>query len=267
MSRPIQETVACPECSAQSAFTIWTSLNVTVDPEQKQALIMGDLFRFTCPTCAATTQFVYPLLYHDAEKRVMIWFVPPDKSGRGEPPPDPGVGAGGARAALEGYTLRAVRSVNELLEKVLTFDAGLDDLAIEMVKLAIATQIPEHEQSDETEIRFASAEHDPSAPPGQQDQLMFAIVTPGGTKGATLPREPIYSNMQRAAAELTARKPPPAPGEWRHVDAEYLMSFMQITDAGDAPAGLEGGAETPPSAPPPPPATQPDADKPWWNRD
>jgi hypothetical protein len=224
MSRPMQENVACPACKTESPFTMWTSLNVTLDPAQKQPLLAGELFRFTCPSCGERTQVIYPLLYHDMERRLMIWFVPPDENGRTIAPEEAGMKAAGQ---MQGYTFRTVLSPNELFEKILVFDAQLDDLTVEMVKLAIATQIPENEQSDETEIYFASLEEGDAA---DGPQMMFAVVTPNGTKGATLPREPIYSNMQKAVAELASRKPPQA-GEWPTINGRYLMNLMELGGA------------------------------------
>jgi len=65
VSRPQREMITCPACDAQSEFVIWSSLNVTLDPDQKPHVLDGTLWRFTCPTCQNVAPVVYPLLYHD----------------------------------------------------------------------------------------------------------------------------------------------------------------------------------------------------------
>lgn len=257
MSRPVQEKVVCPDCKTESAFTAWTSLNVTLDPAQKESLLSGALFRFTCPSCGAQSQIVYPMLYHDMERQFMIWMVPPDESGRTAPPQDPG------RAAMHGiehYTFRLVASLNELYEKILTFDAQLDDYTIEMVKLAMAAQMPEPDRSTGAEVYFAELEPDPAG--GGGEVLTFAVVTPSGTKGARVPREPVYSSMQKAVAELTSRKPASPPGEWPRVNAEHLMSLTDLSERAEGDAGGESGAAS--HSPPQSPSRPQEQKKPWW---
>ena len=139
MSDAIQQNIRCPHCQREAPFTIWRSLNVTLNPEEKQSLITGELFRFTCPGCTAVTQVVYPMLYHDMQRKLMIWMIPDDDDGAPGEPEGPVINV--QSGATAGYTARVVSSVNELLEKIMIFDAQLDDLALEMVKIVIATQL------------------------------------------------------------------------------------------------------------------------------
>jgi hypothetical protein len=220
MSDPIQQPIRCPRCDAESPFTLWRSLNVTLNPEEKQSLIAGELLRFTCPECGATTQVVYPMLYHDMKQKLMIWMTPDDGSGAAAAPderqelPNEGV--------LAGYRARSVRSVNELLEKIVIFDAQLDDVALEMVKIIIATQLQAAGEPADAKIYFAHTQTDAAG----VEQLVFAIVSPTGTRAAALPREPMYTNMSAAAAELASRHPPP--GKWPRIDAAYLNGLMDL---------------------------------------
>jgi hypothetical protein len=220
MTDAIQRDVRCPGCNAEAPFTLYRSLNVTLNPTEKQSLVAGELFRFKCPKCGAATQVVYPMLYHDMGQKLMIWMIPEDEPGEamGELQM-PGMPDGGAMADYRG---RRVDSVNELLEKILIFDAQLDDLAIEMVKILIATQLQAAGQPDDAKVHFAQVQADA----GDVEQLVFAIVTPTGTRGAAIPREPMYANMVDAAKELASRHPPP--GKWPRVDAAYLNRLMSL---------------------------------------
>ena len=221
MTDILQHHVRCPDCNTESPFTLYRSLNVTLNPAEKQTLLAGQLFRFKCPNCGAATQVLYPMLYHDMQRKLMIWMIPDDGSGASPPaePVGPGLPKGGA---MEGYRTRSVNSANELLEKVLIFDAELDDLTLEMLKIIIAFQAEAAGEPKDAKIFFAKAGHDASG----AEQLVFAVVTPRGTRNAAIAREPMYSSSALAAAEMSSRHPPP--GNWPRVDAVYLKRIMDL---------------------------------------
>ena len=62
MSLPEPGSVTCRACGHEQPFTVWRSLNVTLDPEQKQELLDGRLTRSTCQQCGNTVQVVHDLL-------------------------------------------------------------------------------------------------------------------------------------------------------------------------------------------------------------
>lgn len=76
MSLPKETTVTCDQCHKAHPFTDWESLNVTLDAECKQQLLKGQLTQFTGPACGWSGEVLYPMLYHDMEKRLMIWLWP-----------------------------------------------------------------------------------------------------------------------------------------------------------------------------------------------
>jgi hypothetical protein len=106
-------------------------VNVTLDPDLKEKLFSRELFETTCLECGETTSLFYPLLYHDQDAQVMIWLVPPDEGG--DPRLDP-VTMNAQAHLFPGYRLRLVASVNELLEKIMLFEQGLDDRVVELTK-------------------------------------------------------------------------------------------------------------------------------------
>jgi hypothetical protein len=124
MSMPETATVTCRQCRHQEAFVIWKSLNVSLNPEKKAELLSGALTRFTCPRCQWSSTVAYPMLYHDMEKRYMVWVydspVQPDA-----PALPPGVN----------YHLRIVAKLNDLFEKIRLFDTDTDDRVMELFKL------------------------------------------------------------------------------------------------------------------------------------
>ncbi|MBT4502597.1 MAG: hypothetical protein HOC74_33000 [Gemmatimonadetes bacterium] len=51
MSSSRKEILRCSNCSAEQPFTVWESINVSVDPKLKQPLLSGDLTKFWCRRC------------------------------------------------------------------------------------------------------------------------------------------------------------------------------------------------------------------------
>ena len=153
MSKRRTAPVVCPECGKESNFTVWDSVNTMIDPETKQAVRDGSLFRFTCPHCGAVTSVDYGFLYHQMEDNMMIFYAVSDKNAKEmldmiaqKPKDDDVVGALTREMLDRDYLIRVVRSRNQLLEKLAIFDAGLDDRIIEFIKLFMLERI--HDQLD-----------------------------------------------------------------------------------------------------------------------
>jgi len=139
MSMPVTEEIACPACGHKQDFVLWQSINVTLDPDLKQKVISRELFKFTCDKCKEQTTIVYPTLYHDMAKLMMIWLA----LGPGTPDLDLGPMQSMMKGILKHDIMRVVRSHNELVEKLLVFDANLDDRVIEFMKLRLLPGLSE----------------------------------------------------------------------------------------------------------------------------
>jgi hypothetical protein len=91
--------------------------------------------------CGEEAHVEHDLLYHDMVKRLAIWLKYPDdkRSFREHDQGSdifPKIGtATGAR-----YTCRAVASFHDLLEKILLFDDGYSDIAIELFKFGVCVR-------------------------------------------------------------------------------------------------------------------------------
>ncbi len=134
MTRRSTVEIACPDCGMAAPFTIWDSINTTLNPELKQKVLDRSLFRFVCPSCGTTHEVSYGFIYHQMEDRVLILHAPAEDSLREDISlfSDP---KGPARGFMEqGYLIRAVHSLAQLAEKIEIFDAHLDDRIIEIYK-------------------------------------------------------------------------------------------------------------------------------------
>ena len=106
----------CSRCAQPHDFQYAPSAS----PALRDKILDGSLFTWNCPSCGAANLASYPFLYHDAGQKLMLVLTN---------------AALGADSLPDGYTGRIVRSVGDLVEKVKIFDAGLDDIVVEMVKM------------------------------------------------------------------------------------------------------------------------------------
>ena len=141
MSMHNEEMIKCESCGAESPFMFHQSVNVSLDPQDKERVLNGSIWAFKCPKCGNETTILYPMLYHDMEKKLMIQLCSVDEVKTWSPfaglPPGP---VGDAmKKNMKGYNLRAVCDTNALREKIRIFDAGLDDLVIEIMKVMVLT--------------------------------------------------------------------------------------------------------------------------------
>ena len=164
-SNPVNQ-LRCPVCRHVQEFTLRNVVDVTDDPERKQALLTGALTRMTCAKCGAETDVLYPLLYHDTEYRLMIWLIP----GRGQPGDDDHkLGEIDATLAAT-HQFRLVRTANELKEKVVIAEAGLDDRVVELFKVVMRRDSDSQIQAEDS-LLFAGLERE-----DDENVLLFAVL-------------------------------------------------------------------------------------------
>jgi hypothetical protein len=113
-------------------MNIWPTLNISLDPEMKEKLLDQSLFRYTCERCHHVAHVFFRILYHDMDTHTMIWLVEPDAATNEIQQVLTTLPFG-----VQDYRLRIVRSINELVEMVMLIDAGLCDLAVQIIKFGI----------------------------------------------------------------------------------------------------------------------------------
>ena len=116
----------CARCGAEHTAEVPQSVNVAASPELKERVRNGSFFTWNCPHCGAVNLLKFPFLYHDPQEHLMLVLTDAPVNAEGVP---------------EGYTGRLVRSVGELIEKINIFDAGLDDLTIELCKFVTGNEL------------------------------------------------------------------------------------------------------------------------------
>ncbi|HEX4125115.1 MAG TPA: CpXC domain-containing protein [Tepidisphaeraceae bacterium] len=207
----------CPGCGAPAEFVSWTSLNATLDPHEKTRLLDRSLTQFKCSACGHEAQVIYPLLYHDMDNGIMIWLLPPSAAEAKEPEALP---ADVARQLGERYRYRAVSHLNELIEKIQIFDAGLDDRVVELAKLVAAAKLPP-EKIGASEVFFGSM-----AGEGASATMHFAVLLPppGVNFGFSLLRDPVCSALTADFAEALKEQPA---DPWPRVDDAFARGIVK----------------------------------------
>ncbi|MBR1534481.1 MAG: CpXC domain-containing protein [Ruminococcus sp.] len=147
MSNVISKEVSCPKCSHTGSAHLYISINATNDPQFRDDLLSGKLLDYTCPNCGYQGRYTYPLLYNDMKRRFMVYLIPEidrfqleDRSLEED------------YRNLKGIRKRLAADFNALKEKIFIFESGLDDMAVELTKYAIAAMIAKkHDLSNVSE--------------------------------------------------------------------------------------------------------------------
>jgi hypothetical protein len=75
MSTRKLEEIRCP-CGEVFEAELWNAINVTEDPELKEALTAGEINVVCCPACSEVFYAEHFLLYHDAENELLAFVYP-----------------------------------------------------------------------------------------------------------------------------------------------------------------------------------------------
>lgn len=197
-------TVTCPHCRQQSEHKTPAHINIDRTPALRAPVRDLSYFRVSCPNCGETMLAVQPCLYHDMSRRFMVWLQPDD-----ETPPaanfDP----------LAGYQLRAVSTLNAFREKIEVLELGLDDRAVEMMKLLLFMQL--RHDLDVVELVFHALD-------AQSGDFRFAAVLSDGVEQYAAMPGAVY---QRLAQDAEQRLFTPG-GEFSRIDAAWAAQALQL---------------------------------------
>lgn len=140
MSKRESITVKCPNCVKEMITIIWDSINVDLNPEEKQKILDGTFFQTVCENCLKTFQLDYPCLYHDMGEQTMIQYVD-DIQGAKECVEMVDHIRSESGSLMNEYRIRIVLRQRDLIEKVKVFEAGYDDRVILIMKAMVYVMV------------------------------------------------------------------------------------------------------------------------------
>lgn len=197
-------TIICPHCQAETDHKVLDHINIDRNPELRAKVQDLSCFRVQCPNCGETALAVHPCLYHDMANQFMVWLWPEE----GQAPRaqfDP----------LAGYTLRRVDSLNAFREKINVLECGLDDRAVEMMKLLLFAQF--NRDLDVVELLFHALDE-------RTGELRFvAVLSDGAEQYAAMPGA-AYQRL-REDAETYLYTPG---GDFTVVDMAWANSALEL---------------------------------------
>ena len=132
----VNKAVVCPMCGELGKAEIYTSVNVARHKSYREKVLDGALFSWTCPSCAYNARLTYPILYNDMKNRFMVYLIPKierfqlcDKELEEK------------YSNLRNISKRVVSDFNSFKEKIFIFESRLDDMAVELTKVAISQTV------------------------------------------------------------------------------------------------------------------------------
>lgn len=211
MSLEHKETVICPKCKHQNQIKVWQSLNGNLNPDEKQQLLEGTLFRFKCQRCCHVSNLNYELLYHDMDHQAMVYYVAlhsiektNDMISATEET---------LRGGMSGYSVRIVSSQETLREKAMIFESGLDDRIVEIMKLFVLANARDQFPEAIIEAIFFSFVRD--------EELVFELAG-AKTLGANIP----FAAYQKLREDYESRLELVGNKE-RIVNLEWAVNFIK----------------------------------------
>lgn len=128
------ETRTCSKCGAQHDIETVAAVDAAAMPELKGRILDGSLFTWECPSCGQLNLASWPMMYHDADARLLVVLTTAPMAAEDLP---------------EGYTGRIVASPGEMMEKIKIHEAGLSDMVVELCKYVTC-----REMEKDVELRF-----------------------------------------------------------------------------------------------------------------
>jgi hypothetical protein len=166
-----------------------------------------------CTNCHEEFQFLADLLYHDMDRHFMISIV---RDAPGKPYLVHPLNIKIAKQ-MPAYTLRFVTSYNQLIEKIKIFEAGLNDWAIETLKLALWYKKFPTTLITNDSVYFYAVEDEGTADP----KLRFGFFDQGRQIGQMVPPRTMYDGPLRAAGKEKMQQY--GLGEWKLVNQSNVF--------------------------------------------
>ena len=213
--KPVTAEITCSKCGKKNTLTLRACVNVSLHPEEKEQVLDGSFFQYKCPECGEEMSVTYPLLYDDMGKALMIYLLPGQtEDALAKLNAQQKTWSDEMLKAAKVCTMRAVRSVNELAEKINIADAGLDDRVVELSKAFVFSQFLKQDPGCEVvQVLFERQNEKDGIVVFSKDGRRFWVEFPEG----------LYDEVVRMFGEKVGK----ASGtEYELIDAGWSMKIL-----------------------------------------
>ncbi len=222
MSLKANQNIKCPHCGQECSLEYWRTINIDLNPELRDKVDSGELWKWTCPHCGYETIMPWGTIYHDMKNKFMLFFdfYEPEDGNKYD---DVDIKSlVGDMENMEGYTFRAVYGLKNLWEKILILENGLNDVAVERMRYMIATYLRPSITKEGKEIELTAIDTEESA--DYEFGKMTFVVTDGKTKEVvTFPVSMVMYYEHNLAVKIDPRM---KLGNNICVDAEWMQRQM-----------------------------------------
>lgn len=139
MSNYNMQPIVCPVCKTEHKIKVWENLDGGENKKQKENILNGEFFKFKCKKCEYFAPLAYNFLYSDIKKHIALWLLPEATEEDIKSLNMSYVNSKDEKI----YISRIVDTPNELKEKIMINDAGMDDRVVELMKMVYMSQLVE----------------------------------------------------------------------------------------------------------------------------
>jgi CpXC protein len=163
-----KESVTCPACAASVAVDLVHSVNAVRRPDLRTSILDRSFQTVMCPSCSTRFRVEPKFTYLDTARKQFFAALPAselasweESEARSQASYDKAFGPGSdGGALLKGMQARCVFGWLGLNEKLIAAEHGIDDVELEMAKLATLRVLGEVKLGADREFRLVGATDD-----------------------------------------------------------------------------------------------------------
>lgn len=169
LEREKKITCSCSKCGRQESVFL---PQIITEKHREKAEDLS-LFKWTCPQCGHLLKLLYPCMYLNRSKRILIWYVDElQETQRLEEEITPEL-----KQETVWFTKRFCRTLEEFGEKIRVLEQGLDDRTLELLKITIFARL---------HVADKTLEHIYFYRKDEIGNLEFTLLYSEGPKGITV---------------------------------------------------------------------------------
>ena len=201
--------VSCPFCDTEQEHTLYPIVDLAVKPALKLGILTDSIFTVTCISCNKQFEVTHEMLVFDDDRSFAILLAPDSTVQELE-------GSTTHDQNLEDHTLRLVTTTDELKEKILLFEEGLDDRTIELCKLYLLMQM----EGNNSTLLFSDHQI-------REGQLLFSAFDEQGVlQGSIQCQDSLYTQLLETTKNFSVKR-----GSFTRINQTW--AYEQIRNSAD----------------------------------